>query len=58
MLKYWSNFISYNGVEEYSDCYIIFSLTADDDSKELDDDYYNEVTGRKRVKVNNFNKIC
>ena len=34
------------------------TLTAHNDSKELDDDYYNEVTRRKRVKVNDLITCC
>ena len=35
---------------------ITYHLTADDDNnKGLDDEYYNEVTRRKRVKVSEFN---
>ena len=32
-----------------------YSTAGDDGSKELDDDYYNKVTGKNRVKVTDFN---
>ena len=38
-------------------CYLTAD-NGDDDNKELDDDYYNKVTGRKHVKVNDFNNCC